>query len=458
MSHEWWLDKMEDAGMNTTVVDYCIGGFDIDGKADTYGSGGSGCDSKYMYLEPVKLHLALTGDDSWEPEGILGKVESRDDMWRNVAITLYSGANREAPVANQAAVPQAGFSAPYSSIASAYTEREAGFGLQTILNACELTNDITICKWPDNIIDNMYEHLTANPDNRGNLGYLAHSWHRHEGSFTPYIGTVEQAVTESTTILINNVVSIENLLQGNTIRLSSGGDDIILTSDPISIGDGIWQLELDEAVTVGVGQSVTGGSEGGSNVNFSLATDRVFSPWMQSILADGVWQYYNYVENPQQREKAQSLLLGFASAYAAYAIDGTRGNAQTKSLIEDAYNVTIFDSDITAKTGCGLTNAPYTRYVANDLMGSANMNKAYATYMFGSGGFADQHIPEGLFQVALGIYFETDMSKKAALLAIAKDMTEWFELDCTRSQNPPRKFNWSHKSDPFGTYYWVLMQ
>src|SRR5690606_24306982 len=55
LSHEWYISKMEVTGANTSVVNYCLGGFNYKGKADTYGSGGGGCDTKYIFLEGYKL-------------------------------------------------------------------------------------------------------------------------------------------------------------------------------------------------------------------------------------------------------------------------------------------------------------------------------------------------------------------------------------------------------------------
>lgn len=470
LSHEFWTAKIETTGTNTSVTDYCVGGFDFGGKADTFGDGGDGCDTKYIYAEPFKLHLALTGDDSWQPSG--PAETTRQGLFLRIADTLYQGDER-CPTngsCQNGAVPAAGFSLPYSSAGQSYTERKSGFGLQTMQSVCELTGDATVCGNVDTIINNMHAHLTANPDGIENQGFLRHSWHRHEGSFPPYIGAAAQA-SNTNSVLVKDVV--ENLgiaiSSGNTIRirarLSSGtSNDIDASGSPFQNGNN-WQIPLQSPVEVTLENGVLAGSEGGSAVNFALQSDRAFSPWMQGIVADGIWQYYHWTEDTVQKNKARDLLLGFARAYTAYAIDGTRLSSSTKTAIEGAFNITVFNSGITAKTGCGLTTAPYTRYVANSIMGSNAMNRSYSRYMFNTGGFSDQHLPEGLFQVALGIYFETDSAKKAAMQAVASDMQNWFaRWQCTSGNrsdgpavnDPPRAYNWQNRSDPFGTYHWVL--
>jgi hypothetical protein len=195
------------------------------------------------------------------------------------------------------------------------------------------------------------------------------------------------------------------------------------------------------------------------NLEWRHSTDRIFSPWMQAIIADGLWQLYNLTDDADLKAKSSELLLGFARAVTAYGLDGTGMAPKTKEAIEKAFNVTIFDSGIKAFTaGNALDRAPYVRYEANILMATPAMNKAYAVYMFENGGFANQHIPEALFQIALGIKFETDPAKKAAMELVASDMLEWFEkYKSTVSGNqPPRILNWGGKSDPWGTYAAVM--
>ena len=65
----------------------------------------------------------------------------------------------------------------------------------------------------------------------------------------------------------------------------------------------------------------------------------------------------------------------------------------------------------------------------------------------------------------MGILFEPDPAKKAAMEALAEDMFDWFDrYECTSGNkakyggglsDPPRAFNWQNKSDPYGTYKWV---
>jgi hypothetical protein len=470
LSHEFWSDKVETTGTNTSVADYCVGGFDMDKKSDTFGSGGAGCDPKYIYSEPFKLHLALTGDDSWLPTG--PAETTRNGLFLRMADTLYAGSERCPNTAScqAGAIATNGFSSPYVNIGDAYTERKAGFGLQTMLNICELTGDSTTCDRVDSVVNNMYLHMTANPDGLGNTGYLGHSWHLQEGSFIPYIGMIDSSTT-GTSLTVNRAVEDLSLVLAPNMAIrvkatASGGASTSTNMTSLTGGaSSSWVISIEDALSVAPPNSVKGGDEGGGNVNYLLKSDRVFSPWTQSIIADGLWQYYNWTENSGQKDKAKELIVGFANTIAAYAVDGTRINPTTKSLIESAYGVTVFDSGITGKIGCGLTVAPYTRYVANTLMGTSSMNSDYAKHMFVSGGFSDQHIPEALFQLSLGIHFETDVNKKIAMQALAADTIDYFDMwSCTSGNktngsplnDPPRAYSWQNKSDPFGTYRWVL--
>lgn len=471
LSHEFWVDKVETTGANTSVPNYCVGGFDMDGKSDTFGSGGAGCDPKYIYAEPFKLHLALTGDDSWLPDG--PAETTRDGLFLRIADTLYDGSERCPTVGScrAGAIPSAGFSDRYSSIDSAYTERKAGFGLQTMLNICELTGSTEVCSSVDNIVNNMYLHMTNNPDGLGNLGYLGHSWHLQEGSFPPYIGMIESPSNGTLLTVKDTVEDIGSVLtSGDSIRVkatASAGSSQNSHIASISGGPTSWLINITDSVNAVIGNSVKGGNQGGGAVKYELKSDRVFSPWTQSIIADGLWQYYHWTDNEELKQKAKEMMLGFSHSVAAFSVDGTRINPITKTLIENAFDVQIFDSQILSKVGCGLSVAPYPRYVANSLMASSKMVRSYADHLFASGGYSDLHIPEMLFQLALGIYFEENELKRNAMLALAKDSLEWFDkFDCTSGNrdkgsplnDPPRAYSWQHKPDPFGVYSWVLAQ
>lgn len=471
LSHEFWIDKIETTGKNTSVVDYCVGGFDMDGKADTFGSGGAGCDPKYIYAEPFKLHIALTGDDSWTPEG--PAETTREGLFLRMADTLYSGSERcpTAASCRAGAISAEGFSSPYTNISAAYTERKAGFGLQTMLNLCELTGDSQVCSAVDIIVDNMYLHMTSNPDGLGNTGYLGHSWHLQEGSFPPYIGMIESASSGNVLAVNKTIEDIGAVLvPGDSIRVkatASSGSSQYSSISSISGGPSSWLINITDTLSAQLPNSVKGGNQGQGNVKYELKSDRVFSPWTQAIIADGLWQYYNWVDNQSKKDKAKALMLGFANSVAAYAIDGTRIKPSTKALVENAFGVQIFNSEILSKVGCSLSTTPYPRYVANTIMNSPKMVREYADHMFASGGYSDLHIPETLFQLSLGVYFEENTLKQDAMLALADDSIEWFDkYSCTSGNrdkgsplnDPPRAYSWQNKSDPYGTYSWVKQE
>ena len=454
LSHEFWISKMEVTGTNTTVKDYCLGGFDYGRKAETYASGGDGCDSKYIYLSPWKLHLALTGDDSWTPQenGVPSPlVDTREKLVTYIAkMSLERG-------------PATGLGKPYA-INGVWTERDAGFALQALVAGYELTNDPAILADIKTAVGNMYKMATENPDGLGNNGYLSHSWDRHEGSsFLPWLGTVAVDLTDSIELLLSNTLGNGASLIKENSSIRIGKQDIAAAGPAQVTENGEWKITLKTPVTAKANATVLAAlatfGDKNRNLEWRHATDRVFSPWMQAIIADGLWQLYNLTDDLELKTKSGEMLLGFGRAVTAYGLDGTGMNAKTKAAIESAFNVTIFDSGITAFTaGSALDRAPYTRYEANTLMATPAMNRAYAVYMFENGGFANQHIPEALFQIALGIKFETDPAKKAAMELVASDMLEWFEKfkATVSSSQPPRILNWGNKSDPWGTYDAVM--
>ncbi|MES2625599.1 MAG: hypothetical protein V4628_09990, partial [Pseudomonadota bacterium] len=374
LSHEFWISKMEVTGANTTVKDYCLGGFDFGPKAQTFGSGGDGCDSKYIYLSPWKLHLALTGDDSWTPQenGLPSPlVDTREKLVKYIAnASLQRG-------------PVTGLTKPYE-IDGTWTERDAGFALQVLVGGFELTNDPAILADIKTAVGNMYKMVTENPDGLGNNGYLSHSWDRHEGtSFLPWLGTLAEDVTDSTEIVLSNTLGNGASLVKENSGIRVGKQDVP-AARPIEVTpDGKWKIILKTPVTAKKDTTVlaalaTFGDEN-RNLEWRHATDRIFSPWMQAIVADALWQLYNLTDDADLKAKSADMLLGFGRAVTAYGFDGTGMAPKTKAAIESAFNVTIFDSGISAfSAGSALDRAPYPRYESSALMATPAMNKAYA--------------------------------------------------------------------------------
>lgn len=466
LSHEWYIAKMEVTGKNTTVTDYCLGGFDFDGKADTFGSGGGGCDTKYIYPQAYKLHLALTGDDSWQPSenGVpSSKMDTRSKAFNTIAHMLVSGDVRGGSVLNTPGIPAVGFIKPYNSVSAPFTERDLGFGLQAVINVCELTLDTTVCGWADTIIDNVREMQTANPDGIKQYGYLSHSLRLHEdNNYLPWIGSLKEGYSGATTITVENVFGDDylRLTTGKTIRIGSN-TNAKLASNAVNNGNRTWTLNLATPVSGAGGAPVTVVYlSNGSTVDLDHPTDRMFSPWMQAITADAVWQYFNWTDNSARKEKAASILLGFARAWTAYAVDGSQLASATKTLIEQAFTdfgpIKIFSAAHKPGPCVNVTRAPYTGYFANALMSSPENNQPYVTFITERGGYNHDHIPEGYFQLSLGLLFETDAAKKAAMTAVLADLHEWFEkYECTANLGDNRAYSWSNRLDPMGTYNYV---
>ena len=126
----------------------CAGGW-------TYG--GKPCDVKYVYLEPILLSVALTGDDSEHDATV---VDNMMTLWQN------GGWN-----------PPAG---PYTNPAQYFTERLVGLGLLETVSGYELTGNAQYRSRINDRIGWLYRHQRENPDGLGNDGSWRNSWDLHE--------------------------------------------------------------------------------------------------------------------------------------------------------------------------------------------------------------------------------------------------------------------------------------
>lgn len=115
------------------------------------------CDSKYVYVEPILLALALTGDDSEHDAELVGKMVT---LWK------HNGWSGEA--------------GPYTGPGERFTERLAGLGLLATINGYELTGDKRYLDNANERVGWLYDHQRNNPDKLGNDGSWRSSWNLHE--------------------------------------------------------------------------------------------------------------------------------------------------------------------------------------------------------------------------------------------------------------------------------------
>lgn len=126
----------------------CAGGWTYNDKP---------CDVKYVYVEPILLALALTGDDGLHDRHV---IDLMTRLWAN------GGWN-----------PPPG---PYRTPNQYFTERLAGLGLIETVSAYELTADPAYRKMIDDRVGWLYAHQRDNPDKLGNDGSWRNSWNVHE--------------------------------------------------------------------------------------------------------------------------------------------------------------------------------------------------------------------------------------------------------------------------------------
>ncbi len=147
-SYRYYMDRIRRAGAPGWPL--CGGGFDLGGKV---------CDSKYVYVEPILLALALTGDDSEHDATLIDRMIG---AWDTGGWNFPAG--------------------PYTRTDQRFTEREAGLGLLATVSAYEITGDKRYLERIDHRLGWLYQHQQHNPDGLGDDGSWRNSWQVHEGA------------------------------------------------------------------------------------------------------------------------------------------------------------------------------------------------------------------------------------------------------------------------------------
>ncbi len=149
-SATFYLSKIKTGGRGGGWPD-CTGGWEFDGV--------NACDTKYSYLTPHLLLVALAGDD-----------------------TRIDGAIAQHMVDNQV---KGGWSAPlgpYKGAGQAWTERHTGLALEHLVSAYELTGSPATKQHIDDLLGWLFDHQQTPPDGDPVTGAWTHSWQAHEGS------------------------------------------------------------------------------------------------------------------------------------------------------------------------------------------------------------------------------------------------------------------------------------
>jgi hypothetical protein len=146
LSYHFYMKYIRRDGL--AMSPFCAGGWTYNQKP---------CDVKYVYVEPILLSLALTGDDvEHNPE----TVDKMMTLWENGGWGNRPG--------------------PYASPSQHFTERMTGLGLLETVSAYELTGDHRYLQRVTDRIGWLYDHQRKNPDDLGNDGSWRNSWNLHE--------------------------------------------------------------------------------------------------------------------------------------------------------------------------------------------------------------------------------------------------------------------------------------
>ncbi len=148
-SATFYLSKIKREGSGGGWPD-CTGGWVYDGV--------NACDSKYAYMTPQLLLVALAGDDTrLEPTTIQHMVD------------------------NQVAGGWSGVLGPYTGGSQAWTERKVGLALTHLVSAYELTGSAATRQHIVNVIGWLHAHQQTPPGDPF-TGAWSHSWQTHEGN------------------------------------------------------------------------------------------------------------------------------------------------------------------------------------------------------------------------------------------------------------------------------------
>jgi len=154
LSFRFWINHIDREG----GVNGCQGGLAISSKEQ------KACDTKYVYIEPIKIHLALTGDDTLFDENLVNDMAtlSRENFYY-----------------------QPNTADPYNTQNEPFTERAAGISLLAQISAFEILGDESILDDIERRIETLYQHQLNNPDGLNPDGSFRHAWSRHEGANYP---------------------------------------------------------------------------------------------------------------------------------------------------------------------------------------------------------------------------------------------------------------------------------
>jgi hypothetical protein len=170
-SYRFYMARIRRDGL--AMSPFCAGGWT---------GGDKPCDVKYVYLEPILLAAALSGDDTQHDAGLIDKMMT---LWDN-------GGWNNAP-------------GPYSKPSTYFTERLAGLGLIETVAGYELTGDAGYRKRIDARVGWLYDHQQHNPDGLGNDGSWRNSWALHENDSYDAATDVRGASTWMTENIIDGL-------------------------------------------------------------------------------------------------------------------------------------------------------------------------------------------------------------------------------------------------------------
>jgi hypothetical protein len=192
--------------------------------------------------------------------------------------------------------------------------------------------------------------------------------------------------------------------------------------------------------------------EGASYPGDDVATDLRFSPWMQVLLSDALWQYWQILDSGTTKTQVEEILAGHGQALALYGFNRASYETGTLTALESAYAATAATYSNTARAqswGCNDSPSPVMAYSGTSVYTPALDDPDHLPAN------TDSHNSEAITTLALAAYFEPDTAKRSALIDVADDIATGFYPTCGAQANVPRYFGWSTRSAPYPTLQYV---
>lgn len=384
-------------------------------------------DGKYIYTQPIKLALAIFGEDQ---------------LWNNA---LVDDMARQAEIGNF----QAGTLDLYDSEGEAFTERAAGITGLAAVGAWEVTGTSSWTAAINSRIASLIDMQRVEKEwDQSNgwtplPGFFRHSWANHEGATLEIGHTIAEVPAGVSTITIAAICdSRDYAAMQNSTGWYFGGNFRRLAAPAVSSTNGTltFALTAPTSSTIPINRYVYGVYAPG------LRSDRAASPWMSENIADFLWQAYHLgfrTDDAGIPETFRRLARGIDN-YGFYGRNNGNGTFTKVASYSDTptWNANNYNPA-----------ASYVLYAMSDLATPLQVDRDRLGHYR-----SDFHAPEMLTIFGPAYYFADNAADQAKWFHRIAGITSAFLHPLTAytrtDQGSIRLINWQNRSMPWQTWKW----